>query len=275
VFESDDCLLEELRTVGRTRFVQARVGLSSQVHVGVFEIFLLERGEAQWWVEDEFHEIEAGDVYIVRPGERHGSVGPSLRPSGYSWLQLAVPKGAFPGMSLEETERIVGALSDRRVRSFSAPPEALEHLIEVWRCHAVPGSHSALRARARLHLLLAALVDRIETQANTEHRVSFAIRKVLRMVDADPSLSHPIEALAKVAGLGLTQFNVRFLAETGFTPGAYVRRRRIEKAKTRLGDQVSISALALELGFRSSQHFATVFKKLEGLQPTEFRAQHF
>lgn len=275
VFERPACLLRELHTVGRTRVTQARVpGLAGHTHAGVYEIFLIERGDARWWVEDELHQLAAGDIYLNRPGERHGSLGPSLRPCAYCWLQLATPRRCLPGLSLQQSRRIIRAMDDRRVRSFPATPAMREHFIKLWELHAAPGPDAALRAGAHLHLLLAEFADEMEKYVRPRHVQTFAMHGVLRRIDADPGGAHSNPALAALAGLGLTQFNERFFAETGFTPADYVRRRRVEHAKERLRESdISITTLAADLGFSSSQHFATVFRNFEGVKPSEFRRQ--
>ena len=272
IFEGSACLITELQTVGRACILEARVpGLPGHAHHGAFEIFLLERGEAQWWVENEVHQLVAGQVYLNRPGELHGSMGSSMRPCRYCWLQLAVSGSQLPGMSASQSRRIVHALSNPQVRSFPVPSAVADHFVKLWEIHVAPGPAAELRARAHLHLLLADLAECMEKYTATRHP-TFAIREVLRRIDSDPGGDHHVGKLAEVAGLGQTQFSERFLAETGFTPGDYVRRHRIELAKKRLREgEVSITRLAAELGFSSSQHFATVFKKLEGMRPSEFR----
>jgi AraC-like DNA-binding protein len=275
VFERRACLIQELCTVGRARVSQARTpGLPAHAHPGVFEIFLLERGETQWWVEDEVHRIAAGNVYLNRPDERHGSMGASLKPCAYCWLQLAMSDAGLPGMSVAQSRRILRALSNPHVRIFSVSPAVAEYFVKLWEIHVCSGSDGALRARAYLHLLLADLTECMEKSAGNRHQ-TYAIRKVLQRIDSDPGGDHPVSKLAVLAALGRTQFIKRFLFETGFTPGDYVRRRRIELAKNRLrAGQASITTLAAELGFNSSQHFATVFKSMEGMKPSEFRREH-
>ncbi|MBA3847285.1 MAG: helix-turn-helix domain-containing protein [Planctomycetes bacterium] len=64
----------------------------------------------------------------------------------------------------------------------------------------------------------------------------------------------------------------RFLAEIGETPADWTRQQRIASAKRRLAESdTPITALALDLGFPSSQYFATVFRRYAGLTPREFR----
>ena len=56
------------------------------------------------------------------------------------------------------------------------------------------------------------------------------------------------------------------------TPADYLAKRRIFHAKRLLGDsKLSIIQVALQVGFSSSQHFSTSFRKTEGMTPSEYR----
>ena len=64
-------------------------------------------------------------------------------------------------------------------------------------------------------------------------------------------------------------------ARSGLTPNDYLLKLRIDEAKRRLchGADQSVTDLAFDLGFSSSQYFSTVFKKFTGLTPSQYRAQ--
>ena len=61
---------------------------------------------------------------------------------------------------------------------------------------------------------------------------------------------------------------------TGFSPWQFVLLRRVERAKSLLtSSQRTMSEIALECGFSSSQHFATAFRKQVGTTPGAYRRQ--
>jgi AraC-like DNA-binding protein len=63
-----------------------------------------------------------------------------------------------------------------------------------------------------------------------------------------------------------------FSSIEGTTIENYFLRQRIEKVKELIVyDQLSLSQIALELGFSSVHHLSAQFKKLTGLTPTHFR----
>jgi len=66
----------------------------------------------------------------------------------------------------------------------------------------------------------------------------------------------------------------QFKLETGCTPGSYIRRLRIEKAKSMLLEgQITVSEIIQQSGFRNPQSFYTAFKKIVGVTPNEFRGK--
>jgi AraC-like DNA-binding protein len=65
-----------------------------------------------------------------------------------------------------------------------------------------------------------------------------------------------------------------FQRTTGLPPHRFVVRSRIERAICLLTTpELSISAIAHAVGFRSSSHFSTVFRRSTGLTPRQYRAR--
>jgi AraC-like DNA-binding protein len=78
--------------------------------------------------------------------------------------------------------------------------------------------------------------------------------------------------LARQSHLSLSRFKSRFKAETGIPPKQFILQCKIEAARKRLVDgHESIGQIAMDMGFSSSQHFATVFKRLLGESPRACR----
>lgn len=88
------------------------------------------------------------------------------------------------------------------------------------------------------------------------------------------NLSHPwsVEEMAGLVGLGTTAFSEKVKAFSGFSPLNYLINIRISEAIKLLSrNDLSLTDIALETGFYSSQHFSSTFKKLTGYTPREFR----
>lgn len=78
--------------------------------------------------------------------------------------------------------------------------------------------------------------------------------------------------LASLVSLSPYQFARVFKASTGVPPHHYVMELRVERAKEMLiAGFLSVTEIAHACGFASSQHMATVFRRMTGITPTEFR----
>jgi AraC family transcriptional regulator len=81
-----------------------------------------------------------------------------------------------------------------------------------------------------------------------------------------------IDELAGVVGLGRSQFIRRFKATALMTPHQYVTQRRIGHARKLLTkSRIDYARIALDCGFADQSHFTTVFKRILGATPHEYR----
>ena len=66
-----------------------------------------------------------------------------------------------------------------------------------------------------------------------------------------------------------------FQRSTGLPPHRFVVRARIDHATTLLATpDLSIARISQVVGFRTPSHFSTVFRRLIGVTPSEYRAVH-
>ena len=99
------------------------------------------------------------------------------------------------------------------------------------------------------------------------------LRLVLEYIE--DTLGQPIKLreLAALAGTSARHFERAFRQSTGSSPHAYVMERRLHRARDLLINrpELPIEQIALRLGFSSSSHFSSAFRRQTGLTPTDFR----
>ena len=90
-------------------------------------------------------------------------------------------------------------------------------------------------------------------------------------------LNHPEEmvsmsSMAELCHLSPSYFSRVFHRETGETFVNYMNRQKIELAKKRLTDsRDSVSSIAYGLGFRDASYFISLFKRIVGVTPLDYR----
>lgn len=84
--------------------------------------------------------------------------------------------------------------------------------------------------------------------------------------------SHCNESLAARAGMSERTFLRRFRAATGRVPAAYLQAVRVEAAKTILEREAKpVQAVATTVGYEDVSFFRTLFKRMTGMTPGEYR----
>jgi AraC-like DNA-binding protein len=67
-------------------------------------------------------------------------------------------------------------------------------------------------------------------------------------------------------------FASQFRAATGLRPHEFLLRRRVGRAEDLLRNSpIAIAEIALTVGFQTQAHFTTVFKKIVGCTPRQWR----
>ncbi|MDQ3233112.1 MAG: AraC family transcriptional regulator [Pseudobdellovibrionaceae bacterium] len=84
-----------------------------------------------------------------------------------------------------------------------------------------------------------------------------------------------VAAVAEFFAMEPSHFQRLFKKATGMSPWNYILRARCRHACDQLrSSPSSVTSIAYDLGFPSSQHFSTVFRRLTGHTPGEFRRLH-
>ena len=80
--------------------------------------------------------------------------------------------------------------------------------------------------------------------------------------------------LARVVNLSPHHFSMRFKQTLGIPPHQYVLRERIDAAQRHLAaGHMTLSEVALSLGFSDQSHFSRAFRKVTGTTPKRFTAK--
>lgn len=98
------------------------------------------------------------------------------------------------------------------------------------------------------------------------------LRKIMCCIDAHLDRQIRVSELAQVAGLSMSHFARAFKNSVGVTPQSFIRRRRIERAKTLLADtSAALAQVAQDCGFCDQAHLTRAFHDLVGQPPSRWR----
>ncbi|MCV7401702.1 helix-turn-helix transcriptional regulator [Mycobacterium fragae] len=100
------------------------------------------------------------------------------------------------------------------------------------------------------------------------------LRRAIEYLEAHLSDDVGLTEVANVVGLSTARLAALFREGTGEPPHRWLMNRRFARALELLGERsLSISEIAYQCGFASSQHLATVTRRKLAITPTEYRRQ--
>ena len=102
------------------------------------------------------------------------------------------------------------------------------------------------------------------------------LRFITRLNDIiDNNIDKPVldnQFLQNEMGMGRTSLYYKIKQITGMGMNEYINHRKMEKAENMLlNTSLSISEISDRLGFTYQRYFSTLFKKIKGVSPTQFR----
>lgn len=265
--------LPEIPVVGIHNQRRAGGGLPAHIHEGLLEICYLASGERVYSVDRKDYRFRGNELFVTYPDELHGS---GRNPHGKGllyWMQVRPPtRGcAFLGLSGKEAAPLGRALQRLPRRSFRGDrrlARLFEAIFEAARAPVHPLTKLSLATRT-----LEWLLEVVECARRAEERrVAPDIRAALDLIAVDPAGWPRVDALADAAHLSASRFKAKFKEQIGIPPAEYLLRRKIELAERLLADKRrSVTDIAYDLGFSSSQYFATAFRRFTNHSPRDLR----
>ena len=112
----------------------------------------------------------------------------------------------------------------------------------------------------------------VQPLADGDSLANWRLTRVLTYIDANIAGPIRLADLAAAAGLSRMCFARQFRGATGVRPHEYVLRKRIQRAQRMLAETSdALVDIALGAGFQTQSHFTTVFKKIVGNTPCQWR----
>lgn len=254
----------DLQLLGKYNYNKAEEKMPNHVHNGMIEICYYDKGSQYFEVNGKQYLVKGGDVFIHFPGEVHGSGGHPEEKGCLYWMLIKLDKSVPNNLVM-----LCNLIIERKRRHFKGTKDIKRVLEEIFTIARKNENESIKQIRIHLILqqLLLCLLDRIDYQEKEAENERLS--KVLQYINIKLTENPSIADLAREMNLSESRFKNLFKELTGFTPGDYIQRKKIEIAHRKIAADPAccLTDLAYELNFSSPQYFCTVFKKYTGESP--------
>lgn len=236
-------------------------------HENSFEFTISTKGAFSFSTQTSSYRFSGGDVFIAFPDEIHGTNNIPVSVGEIYWFQLDIsnPK-EFLFMNEDTAIHMIESLQALPHHVVQANAEEMRPLIQqafyLTQRNEEP-EFIASYLQLFLHLL-------IHSANNEKFALSPDIGRTLNYILDNITEELSLEELAALTNLSCSQYKQKFKKQLGISPRHFINQQKIEYSKLLLLEGMSVTDIAMLLGFTTSSYFSTVFKKYTLYTPTEY-----
>lgn len=264
--------LPEVIMLGRQHTRSVTHALVDHNHLSSIEICYLSSGEQTFCIGNSHYTMHGGQVFMTQPDVVHSTGEWPLERGILYWMIINMePRERFLGLAQPFAGRLRADLLGIERTLFDGVPRMEQELNGAFAAMQLRSTDRSVQVQRHLLNFVTDVVSCSKKQTLAEGR---DFSSVISYIDKHLAEPLAVETLAEVANLSESRFKSQFKVCFGIPPAEYVMRQRVLRAKEQLlSSDESITAIAFELGFSSSQYFATVFHRHTGMTPSAYRTQ--
>lgn len=242
-----------------------------------FELLLLLDGSTAYEFEDNTTvDLPGGHFMVVPPGMMHRGLHDVRRPVSLTGIMFN-PTGKGVGTHTPFTFADLKWLSnqfDMGARQARRMGAELRYQVKSLPQNFGSFDLSSCSLVASLRLSVCAIILEAAKQFHSTKIIEpkQAVKATIQFMESHLGEPISIEQVADAVHCSRTKLFEVFKESTGMTPNDYWQRLRIDRAQNLLSSsKKSITGIAMECGFSTSQYFSSVFRKFAGVSPSDYR----
>lgn len=248
-------------------------GNKSDIHTHDFlEISIVLEGQANYTIEEQEFQLNAGQIMLFNPGTHHGE---EQRTGTYSHqLHIGLTNISLDGLKRNHlpTKKAILNLGEYQ----------WEFLDKAWRLvkeYSEEQPEFQLMVKALIIEMLVLILRSLEkVQDNTvtlalsknAKRKQYLVNHAIYYLENHHTQEITLEQLADTLHVSPTYLSKVFKESTGMSPINYLIQVRLKHAKELLAnEQLTIREISQAVGYQDAYHFSKLFKKYYGVSPSQ------
>lgn len=238
-------------------------------HKNCFEFTYIVKGSILFAAGGKNYVLPGGSLFLTQPNEPHDTGSTPLSVNKMFWFQLKVDDPSnFLYLERSEAKDLIDSLQQIKTHVISLDSGKAKLILDMIFEFFQEGSERAKREGAAL--LVFSLYRILESEEKTRFTLTPDIERAVNYILDHITEELRLEELAHISMLSESRFKQKFKLQIGITPREYINSRKIEEAKLLLLKNLSVTTVAMQLGFSSSNYFSVVFKRFTFYSPEQY-----
>lgn len=247
------------------------------------EFIYIKSGKGIFEINLKSYEVSAGDLLIINKGSIHSGIG--IKGIGCECLTIVFDLNMLQSFMLDscQAKYITPIVNDEvdfivTINKLSNGYEKIiETILELINLYFQNNYGYELEVKGLIYILIAQLfrnehISKKKKISNINERKLGKIKEVLQFIEKNYKEQISIKELSEVANYSEYHFIRFFKSEIGMTCTEYINLFRVSKAADLLlNTSLSVTNVALEVGFENISYFIKKFKERYNISPSKYR----
>lgn len=257
------------RDSNEPRRVSRKITRTLQHHALVF----FTRGKGSIIIEKKRYEIKEGMLFYLCPDVLHSIELDTEEPICCVTVHFSYASVSFNENKWDITNEVelLPLHFAQELKDYYQIDTIFKKLVNSWNAK-LPGYE--FMTKTLLQQLLIAIYQNIKKQ-NRNYSTSLKVEKIIEYMHQNINSKITLTELSEMVQLSPTYLSRTFKDTTGYSVIEFFNKIKIDKAKELIIEgNKKIKEVAQTLGFADEFYFSRIFKKIEGISPSEFYSKN-
>ncbi|WP_220101824.1 AraC family transcriptional regulator [Paenibacillus sp. S150] len=257
------------RAMNDTRRPSSRIRRTLDHH----ELVFVSAGKGSIVIDSKKYAFTAGMLFYLTPGLPH-TIKMDVREPGvfqtvhFSYAHVGFQEGEWSVRAEAENLPLQAA---QKLKDYYQVEEQFHKLVEGWNAK-LPGYKYV--SKTNFQQLLIAIYHNTKKQ-NQNYATSLKVERLIEYMRQNVHRKVTLTELSEQVQLSSTYLSRAFKEITGYSIIGFFNQLKLDAAKEMLlGGELKVKEVAGALGFADEFYFSRIFKKTEGISPSEFHSKN-
>ncbi|HTK05771.1 MAG TPA: AraC family transcriptional regulator [Ktedonobacteraceae bacterium] len=237
------------------------------------ELIFVSGGKGSVLIEKKRYQIKEGMLFYIRPDVLHSIERDIEDPASFLTVHFSYARVHFNDNKWDITDEaeILPLVPGQELQDYYAIEDIFKKLVDSWNAK-LPGYE--FLSRTLFQQLLIAIAHNRKKQ-NQNYAISLKVEKIIQYMHQNIQHKVTLTELSEMVHLSPFYLSKSFKNTTGYSIIEYFNKIKIDKAKELMIEgNKKVKEVAQVLGFSDEFYFSRMFKRIEGISPSEYASKN-